>query len=83
MPASSPPRRVVIVGFDAAQILDITGPSEGVADSCGFGTVETMRRAFARSVHASPGDYRERFRSPANARARQRLKTATEGGMFR
>ena len=28
---------------------------------CGFGTVETMRRAFARRVGVSPGAYRERF----------------------
>ncbi len=34
---------------------------EEVATRCGFGTVETLRRAFARRVHVSPTDYRERF----------------------
>jgi transcriptional regulator GlxA family with amidase domain len=34
---------------------------EAVAASCGFGTVETMRRAFARRVGVNPAAYRERF----------------------
>jgi transcriptional regulator GlxA family with amidase domain len=33
-----------------------------VIESCGFGTEETMRRAFIRQLGASPGDYRDRFR---------------------
>lgn len=32
-----------------------------VARACGFGTVETMRRAFARRLGVSPSDYRDRF----------------------
>ncbi|RVT95782.1 helix-turn-helix domain-containing protein [Rhodovarius crocodyli] len=32
-----------------------------VVRSCGFGTEETMRRAFLRQLGASPGDYRDRF----------------------
>jgi transcriptional regulator GlxA family with amidase domain len=36
-------------------------PVEAVADRCGFGTVETMRRAFARRVGVNPAAYRERF----------------------
>ncbi|MBA2505102.1 MAG: helix-turn-helix domain-containing protein, partial [Thermoleophilaceae bacterium] len=36
-------------------------PVEEVARSCGFGTVETMRRAFGRRVGVSPADYRTRF----------------------
>jgi transcriptional regulator GlxA family with amidase domain len=36
-------------------------PVEAVAASCGFGTVETMRRAFARRVGVNPAAYRERF----------------------
>ncbi len=32
-----------------------------VARRCGFGTVETLRRAFARRVRVSPSEYRERF----------------------
>lgn len=34
---------------------------EEVARHCGFGTVETLRRAFGRRVHVSPSDYRDRF----------------------
>jgi len=37
-----------------------------VAASCGFGTAETMRRAFLRAVHVAPTDYRRRFRAPAS-----------------
>jgi transcriptional regulator GlxA family with amidase domain len=35
---------------------------EAVAHRCGFGTAETMRRAFLRRIHVSPNDYRGRFR---------------------
>jgi len=42
-------------------------PVESVAVRAGFGTVETMRRAFQRRVGASPADYRRRFRSEAAA----------------
>jgi transcriptional regulator GlxA family with amidase domain len=34
---------------------------EAVAARCGFGTVETMRRAFSRRVGVNPTAYRERF----------------------
>jgi transcriptional regulator GlxA family with amidase domain len=34
---------------------------EEIARRCGFGTVETLRRAFGRRVRVSPSDYRERF----------------------
>ncbi len=40
-------------------------PVEAVARQSGFGTVETMRRAFRRRLGVSPGSYRERFRSAA------------------
>ncbi|AXB41425.1 GlxA family transcriptional regulator [Amycolatopsis albispora] len=33
-----------------------------VAAACGFGTVDTLARAFRRSLGVTPGDYRERFR---------------------
>ncbi len=32
-----------------------------VARRCGFGTVETLRRTFARRLHVSPSAYRDRF----------------------
>jgi transcriptional regulator GlxA family with amidase domain len=47
----------------ARRLLETTGLSvEDVAAGAGFGTVETMRRLFARRVGASPRAYRERFR---------------------
>jgi transcriptional regulator GlxA family with amidase domain len=42
-------------------------PVEAIALRCGFGTVETMRRAFHRRLHVGPAEYRARFRpSPAH-----------------
>lgn len=38
-------------------------PVEEIARRCGFGTVETMRRAFRRRVSVSPSEYRTRFRT--------------------
>jgi transcriptional regulator GlxA family with amidase domain len=40
-------------------------PIDGVARRCGFGSVETMRRAFRRRLRVAPGDYRTRFRDHA------------------
>ncbi len=36
-------------------------PIDAVARRCGFGTVETLRRAFARRLGVSPSAYRNRF----------------------
>ena len=48
----------------ARRLLETTAlPVDDVAASAGFGTPETLRRAFARRVGASPTDYRDRFRS--------------------
>jgi transcriptional regulator GlxA family with amidase domain len=47
----------------ARQLLEEAGdPVEAVATQCGFGTPETMRRAFARRVGVAPADYRARFK---------------------
>jgi transcriptional regulator GlxA family with amidase domain len=47
----------------ARQLLeDSSDPIELVSSRCGFGTPETMRRAFARRVGAAPAQYRARFR---------------------
>jgi transcriptional regulator GlxA family with amidase domain len=52
----------------ARRMLETTAlPVDGVARAAGFGTVDTMRRAFARRIGASPTEYRDRFR-PAHAR---------------
>lgn len=39
---------------------------EEVAARCGYGTVETLRRRFARRMHVTPSEYRMRFQ-PATA----------------
>jgi transcriptional regulator GlxA family with amidase domain len=41
-----------------------------IAKRTGFGSVETMRRAFVRDVGTSPGAYRERFRTTGITTAR-------------
>jgi transcriptional regulator GlxA family with amidase domain len=38
-----------------------TERAEAIARRCGFGTPETMRRAFARRLGVSPAAYRTRF----------------------
>ena len=49
------------------RLLETTGLSAAdVARASGFGTPETLRRAFSRRVGASPIEYRDRFR-PAQA----------------
>ena len=61
----TPGAYVEAVRVDRARMLLETSdsPVEAVARECGFGTVETMRRAFARRVRVSPSDYRGRFRA--------------------
>jgi transcriptional regulator GlxA family with amidase domain len=52
----------------ARQLLeDSAEPVELVSARCGFGTPETMRRAFARRIGVSPADYRARFQLRAEA----------------
>jgi transcriptional regulator GlxA family with amidase domain len=49
----------------ARQLLEQSGdPIELISARCGFGTPETMRRAFARRVGVPPAEYRARFRRP-------------------
>lgn len=36
-------------------------PVKRVAQRCGFGSEETMRRSFLRLLEATPQDYRARF----------------------
>jgi transcriptional regulator GlxA family with amidase domain len=50
---------------DAARIkLEQTiTPVETIAEQCGFGNAERMRRTFQRLIEVSPHDYRARFRS--------------------
>ncbi|MEU4511199.1 GlxA family transcriptional regulator [Nonomuraea wenchangensis] len=43
-------------------LLDSDATMEAVTERCGFGTPETMRRAFHRRLGVGPADYRARFR---------------------
>jgi transcriptional regulator GlxA family with amidase domain len=63
----TPAAYVEAARVESARIALETGdlPVENVASQSGFGTVETMRRAFRRRVGVSPVDYRTRFRRQA------------------
>ena len=60
----TPAAYVEAARVEAARIaLDGTQePIDAVARRCGFGTIETMRRAFHRRLGVGPGGYRDRFR---------------------
>jgi transcriptional regulator GlxA family with amidase domain len=61
---TTPARWVEEVRVEAARLLLETTdrPVDAVAASCGFGSAETLRRAFLRRLHVAPSDYRKRFR---------------------
>jgi transcriptional regulator GlxA family with amidase domain len=65
---STPAAYVETVRVEVARrLLETTGLSASeIARTAGFGSPETMRRAFARRIGTSPIEYRERFR-PAQA----------------
>ncbi|MGK5554249.1 GlxA family transcriptional regulator [Actinomadura kijaniata] len=44
-------------------LAETADPVEAVARRLGFGTAETLRRAFHRRVGVAPADYRDRFRA--------------------
>jgi transcriptional regulator GlxA family with amidase domain len=66
---TTPARFVERVRVEAARELleRTTAPVEAVAADSGFGSAETMRRAFLRSVGVGPADYRARFRTTVAA----------------
>lgn len=50
----------------ARRLLEETALAlDDVADAAGFGSIETLRRAFHRTLGVAPSDYRARFRQPA------------------
>jgi transcriptional regulator GlxA family with amidase domain len=53
------------VRIEAAQraLTEGDDPVEAIARRCGFGTAETLRRAFHRNARVTPSDYRTRFRT--------------------
>lgn len=62
---TTPARFVERVRVEAARsLLENTYITvDAVAARCGFGSPETMRRAFLRALGVGPADYRARFRS--------------------
>jgi transcriptional regulator GlxA family with amidase domain len=60
---TTPAAYVEAVRLERAQLLLETTatPVDELARRCGFGTPETLRRAFARRLGVSPSDYRSRF----------------------
>src|SRR4029450_8924652 len=60
---TTPARFVERARVEAARELLEAGPAtvDGVAERAGFGSAETMRRAFLRVLGVGPADYRARF----------------------
>jgi transcriptional regulator GlxA family with amidase domain len=67
----TPARYVELVRLEAARrrLEDTSEPITSVAAACGFGTAETMRRVFLRTLEVGPAEYRRRFQA-LSARAR-------------
>ncbi len=63
----TPARFVERLRVDAARSLleETHADLERVARHCGFGSADSMRRAFLRVVRVPPQDYRSRFQRPA------------------
>jgi len=59
----TPARFVASARIEAARrrLEESTDSVETIARDCGFGTTETMRRAFLRDVRVAPTEYRRRF----------------------
>ena len=59
----TPARYVERIRLEGARRLleDTTQQVAAIANTCGFGTAETMRRAFLRSLGVGPSEYRRRF----------------------
>lgn len=62
---ATPARYVERMRVEAARrrLEESSASIDEVADLCGFGSAETMRRAFLRNVRVPPADYRNRFRT--------------------
>jgi transcriptional regulator GlxA family with amidase domain len=62
---TSPAQYITAVRVESARrALETTSDTvDAIADRCGFGTAETMRRTFTRRLGVSPDQYRQRFRS--------------------
>lgn len=65
---TTPARYVERVRVEAAQLRMLTTqePVESIAAACGFGSAETMRRAFGRELGTTPAAWRNGFRSASS-----------------
>jgi transcriptional regulator GlxA family with amidase domain len=54
------------IGAARRRLEDTTGGVDEIAAATGFGTAETMRRAFLRGLSINPSAYRARFRNEAD-----------------
>jgi transcriptional regulator GlxA family with amidase domain len=63
---TTPARYVERVRVEAARrrLEQTADPIDVVAPACGFGSAETMRRAFVRALGVAPAEYRRRFQAP-------------------
>ena len=63
---TTPADHVELARLEAAcRLLESThGSIELVAQTCGFGTPETMNRSFQRRLHTTPGEHRRHFGAP-------------------
>ena len=64
----TPARHVERVRLEAArrELEDTDDPIGAIAAACGFATAEIMRRAFLRTLHVGPAEYRRRFQAPTS-----------------
>lgn len=62
----TPARYVERIRLEGARRLleDTTQQVAAIAAICGFGTAETLRRVFVRSLGVGPSEYRRRFQGP-------------------
>ncbi|HEY0515570.1 MAG TPA: GlxA family transcriptional regulator [Solirubrobacteraceae bacterium] len=67
----TPARYVERVRLEAARrrLEESAEPVASIARACGFGSSETMRRAFLRLLHVAPAEYRRRFQAQRRAAA--------------
>jgi transcriptional regulator GlxA family with amidase domain len=61
----TPARHVERVRLEAARrrLEDTSEPLATIASRCGFASAEVMRRAFLRTLHVGPAEYRRRFQA--------------------
>ncbi len=66
---TTPARFVEAARVEAARSLLEAGSLsiQQVSHHCGFGSIDTMRRAFIRHLTVSPAGYRQRFQAPSHA----------------